>query len=694
MRKRLCFILFALSVVVGLMAQNDMVIFSAKGGAYQETAIVELTSSNLPIVVIETDGGVEIPDEPKVLGTMKIIWHQDGSRNYMTDIDAPQYLNYNGRIGIEVRGSTSQDLEKKPYGLTTLLADNVTNNNVSILGMPKENDWVLNALAFDQTGMRDVLAYELSESLGQYAPRRVYCEVMVNGDYKGLYVFMEKIKVDESRVNVEKMDSFCNSYPEVTGGFIVKADKNNEDEPVAWSMLGNDYWVWHTYTHYIHHYPKSENITEAQNNYIKSVFFNFDAEAENHNESIIDGYPAIIDIPSFVDFMMIAEYTSNVDVYQLSTFFHKDRKGKLRAGPVWDYNLSFGYDEFGDRSQYDVWQFYNGSNDGSRFWTNLFFYCPTFRCYFAKRWNELTAEGQPLNYLSVEERIDNYDSLISEAVVRDNQRWWHFIQHADYVADMKEWIQLRIEWLNDNVGPCQDCSEVAVPPLVISKINYHPQTDGNMDGNRLEFIEITNNGDDVVDLTGIYFRELGISYSFPLDSSIEGHQAIMLCSDSLAFMSYYNAVPFGQYTRNLSNKSQNLVLADAWGNVIDEVHYYDSFPWPVQADGGGAYLELIDLDLDNSLAESWNAIVGVGEYSSASLIKIYPNPSSGEIHLSFDADAFGATEIAIYDLMGRKVFVQFIGMLKGQNEITINPDLTSGVYLLKIGSRVTKIVRY
>lgn len=691
MLKRL-FILFVLFVVFSAQAQNDTVLFSTTRGMYDD---IFSSGSNLPIVVIETDGGIEIPDEPKVLGSMKIIWHQDGSRNYLTDIDNPQYLNYNGRIGIETRGSTSQVLPKKPYGLTTLQTDNITNNNVSILGMPKENDWILNSLAYDQTGMRDVLAYELSESLGQYASRRVYCEVVVNGDYKGLYVFMEKIKADKGRVNIEKMDSLCSSYPEVTGGYIVKADKADTDEPVAWSMIGNDFWEWSYYTYYFHHYPKPENITEAQHEYIKSVFFDFDAEAENHNESIIDGYPSIIDIPSFVDFMMIAEYTSNVDVYNLSTFFHKDRNGKLRAGPVWDYNLSFGYDEFDDRSRYDVWQFHNGSNDGSRFWTDLFFYCPTFRCYFAKRWNDLSSPGQPLNYSSVEERIDYYDSLISEAIIRDNQRWWHFIHHAEFVDDMKEWIQLRIGWLNENVGSCQDCAEVEVPPLVISKINYHPQDYGNIDGDRLEFIEITNNGDDAVDLTGIYFRELGISYSFPVGSSMEGHEAIMLCSDSLSFISYYNSIPFGQFTRYLSDKSQNLVLADAWGNVIDEVHYSNTYPWPVEADGRGLYLELIDLNLDNSLPESWMAVLDVEEYSCHPIIRLYPNPSSDEIHLILNVDAsFRADEISIYDLLGRKVYAQPCVVTDNQTEITLYPQLETGIYLLRMGSYTQKIVRY
>lgn len=70
------------------------------------------TSSNLPIVIINTDGNASIPDEPKIGATMKIIWHQDGSRNYLTDANNDQHLNYSGRIAIERRGSTSQALPK------------------------------------------------------------------------------------------------------------------------------------------------------------------------------------------------------------------------------------------------------------------------------------------------------------------------------------------------------------------------------------------------------------------------------------------------------------------------------------------------------------------------------------------------------------------------------------------------------
>jgi hypothetical protein len=641
------------------------------------------TDSNLPIVVIETDGGVNIPDEPKVSGTMRIIWHQDGSRNYMSDIDNPDFLNYDGRIGIEMRGSSSQTmLNKKPYALETREDDDITNRNVSILGMPAENDWVLNSLAFDQTGMRDVLAYELSNRLGQYASRSVYCEVVINGNYKGLYAFMEKIKPDKNRVNIEEMDQTCNNYPEVTGGYITKADKTTGGDPVAWTMqgYGGGWWGWGNNTDFIHHYPKPADITNAQNNYIHGVFTNLASVANQHNTSIASGIPSVIDIPSFVDFMMIAEFTSNVDVYSLSTFFHKDRMGKLRAGPVWDYNLAFGYDAFGNRSKYNVWQFNNEDNNGPKFWKDLFD-TALFRCYMAKRWFELTEPGQPLNYDFVCNRIDEIDALIAEAIPRDNQRWNQMQQHAQYVTDMKNWLQQRTNWLNQNIGSVDGCSDFDLPPLVISKIHYHPMDWWNIDGDLFEFIEITNNGDEEVDLTGVYFRELGVTYQFPDNAQIAGRQAIVLCSDSLMFTEFYNTTPFGQYTRKLSNKSENLVLADAWGNIIDQVHYSDSLPWPMEADGEGPYLELKDLDSDNSLAENWttgNDLTKIDKFIENQNIALYPNPTSGKIHIALSENAI---HCQIVDLMGN--MLQETSPSSSDFELDLS-SLPSGMYLVKV----------
>ena len=629
------------------------------------------TDSNLPIVVIETDGHVNIPDEPKVLGTMKIIWHQDGSRNYLSDINNPEFLNYDGRIGIERRGSSSQMPQKKPYGLETLQGDDVTNNNVSILGMPKENDWILNSLAFDQTGMRDVISYELSEKLGQYAPRRVYCEVVINDDYKGLYVFMEKIKADDGRVNIAK-----------DGGYITKADRADNGDPEAWSMpsySGGGWWGGGGSTTFVHHYPKPEDITQAQHNYIKSVFFDLAAKVNSHNVSIENGIPSIIDVSTFVDFMIIGEFASNVDVYELSTFFHKDNGGKLRAGPVWDYNLAYGHDEFGNRSLYYVWQFDNNDNTGPKFWKDLFD-TDMFRCYLAKRWFEITEEGNVLDYNLICDRMDEIDAWISEAIVRDNQRWHQMNSHASELQAMKTWIQQRINWLNQNIGSYSSCDDVELPSLVISKIHYNPMDLPDIEGNKLEFIQIDNNGDEDVDLTGVYLRELGVTYRFPNGSHLAAHDHLVLCSDSLTYIQYYNNYPFGEYNRKLSNKSEKIVLADAWGNVIDEVFYSDSEPWPTEPDGNGAYLQLIDLNSDNSLPENWTyryPFDNINEISENNSM-IYPNPSNGVVNISSDQEM---SRYQLYDLQGDLLIDN---ILSHKNATIDIKEFGSGLYILKI----------
>ncbi|MDA9254426.1 CotH kinase family protein, partial [Flavobacteriaceae bacterium] len=207
-----------------------------------------LTDSNLPIMVISTDidpatnSPIDIPDEPKVLATMQLIFRPDGARNYLTDITNDSFLNYNGRMGIELRGSSSQELDKKPYGFTTLLEDDDSNNNVSLLGMPSENDWVLNSLAYDPSMIRDYLSYTLASNMGNYAPRVKYIEVIVNDDYKGVYILTEKIKRDSDRVNLKKIDDEDTDFPEVTGGYIVKADKTTGGDVVAWTMPNYGGW--------------------------------------------------------------------------------------------------------------------------------------------------------------------------------------------------------------------------------------------------------------------------------------------------------------------------------------------------------------------------------------------------------------------------------------------------------------------
>ena len=633
------------------------------------------TDSNLPIIIIETVNGDEIPDEPKILGTMKIIQRPNGDRNFVSDASNEAFLNYSGTIGIETRGSSSQELLKKPYGIDTLEDDGIENDNVQLLGMPKENDWILNSFAFDDSMMRDYISYTMARQMGQYAVNLKYCEVVLNGDYIGLYALSEKIKRDGDRVDIAKLSDDENSLPEITGGYIIQTDRTGGDNPPeAWNNNGAGY---------IHEKPNSDDITSAQSSYIESVFRDLDDNATN--SIITSGYPSIIDVPSFVDYMLVAEIASNVDAYALSTYYHKDRGGKLRAGPVWDYNLTYGNDLFQwgyDRSFTDVWQF-NYSNIGANFWGDLFA-DPTFKCYLSKRFNEVTNTGEPLNYDYISSLIDNTTALISEALVRENERWNTIDNFSEEIINMKSWIQERITWMRDNLGEFSNCNSVQTPSLVITKIHYNPQETVTFpESDDLEFIEIKNTGSTIVTLTGIYLIKLGVSYQFPQNATISAGESIYLAGDATTFQNKYGITPFDTFARDLSNKSQNLVLADAFGNLIDEVEYLDSAPWPETADGDGFYLQLIDDNSDNSLAINWiasssEALSTNGFDNSEVNFTVYPNPAEEKLMINSEQTI---QEITIFNLLGQQIKTFQVSFKSGEINIS---ELNKGIYFLNL----------
>ena len=146
---------------------------------------VTFTDSNLPIVVITQPSGQFINDLTRIVCDMGVIDNGPGIRNYMVN----PYNNYNGKIAIEVRGSTSQQYPKKSYGFETqdLLG---ANNNVPLLGLPIENDWILYGPYPDKTLLRDVLTYDLSRKFGNYASNWRFCELVIDGEYRGVYILL------------------------------------------------------------------------------------------------------------------------------------------------------------------------------------------------------------------------------------------------------------------------------------------------------------------------------------------------------------------------------------------------------------------------------------------------------------------------------------------------------------------------
>jgi hypothetical protein len=413
--------------------------------------------SNLPIIAIETLNGQAIPDEPKIPAHMGIINSAGGINEYPGGI----FNDYDGNIGIELRGASSFMFDKKGYGLETRL-ENGENNNVSVLGIPVENDWVLHGPYSDKSLIRNVLAYHFAAEMGQYAPRTRLCELFINHVYSGVYVLTEKIKKDTFRVDVGKLEPHETSGRDLTGGYIFKLDKGDEPYWVSpYPSLNNNE------IRFLYHYPDPDLMPAEQKDYIKDFVTAFeDALAGDRFYDPVLGYKPYIDMQSFVDFYLVNELTKNVDAYRISTFLHKDkdkldRVSPLWAGPVWDFNLGFGNADYYEASVTSGWQ----SNHPADYWSTPFW------------WNRLKEDPDYFNLMvdswtgyrntilsdaRVSAVIDSLTTLLADAQQRnfnafpilDRYVWPNNYVGGSYeneISYLKNWIFERMAWMDEQL---------------------------------------------------------------------------------------------------------------------------------------------------------------------------------------------------------------------------------------------------
>jgi hypothetical protein len=473
---------------------------------------VNFESSNLPIIIINTNGQ-DIPNSFKILADMGIIFNGPGQRNYITDA----LNNYNGKIGIELRGSSSLNFPKKQYALET--RDEVGNNlNVSLIGLPQENDWVLYAPYSDKSLVRNVLLYHLSNKIGRYASRSRFCELIINGNYRGIYVLLEKIKRDQNRVNISELNPDEISGCDLTGGYIIKIDKTDGEEIDGWyseykPVLGSSSQIYYQY-----HYPRPDGIVPEQKAYIKNYFDAFEDMMYGWDyDNPVSGYPSIIELRSFVDFFLLNELSKNVDGYRLSTFYYKDKDSEdslLHIGPVWDFNLAFGNADYYDGWKTDAWQVEINSlsefkYDGAKipfYWERLM-NDQYFLSQIVMRWSELR-----LNIFSVDSinsHIDKTVLFMDEAQQRNFDCWpilgeyvWpnYYVggSYQDEIIYLKNWIKERIDWMDMML-----CD--TVPPDTINNLYIRNTTNSSItvawdtgnDNNKISGYDIFLNGEKV-----------------------------------------------------------------------------------------------------------------------------------------------------------------------------------------------------
>ena len=345
-------------------------------------------SSNLPLFFINTNG-VEIRDEPKIVAQLGVVWNRDTATN-STNGD---FNHYNGKIRIEIRGSSSQMYPKKSYGFETVDAAE-SDMDFPLLDFPEEEDWILYAPYSDKTLIRNVLTFTLARSLGDYASRCRFVELFLNNEYQGVYVLMEKIKRDKNRVDIAKLTAKDTTGEDLTGGYIFKIDKQTGSGGSGWySKYKNEQ---NTFTFYQYEYPAAREILEVQAEYIQNYFHDFESAIYNREFDPENGYQKYINIPSFIDYFIINELTKNIDAYRLSAFFYKDKNGKINAGPVWDFNLAYGNANYLLAWEKNGLQVYADLQDDMwqiPFWWRLLVGDKNFSSNLRCRWDSLTPNG-------------------------------------------------------------------------------------------------------------------------------------------------------------------------------------------------------------------------------------------------------------------------------------------------------------
>lgn len=428
-------------------------------------AQVNFTSSNLPILVINSNGQ-EIPDEPKLTAQMGLIYNGPGMINHLTD----PFNTWDGPIGIERRGSSSFFYDKKPFSIE-LRDDAGEDVAASLLGMPEESDFALISPLNDKTLIRDVYSFHLAAQIMPWAPRSRFVEVVLNGDYIGVYALVETIKRDENRVNIAKIKDTDLAGPELTGGYIIRFDKDD-----GMGGIGDD-WMsnypplagsWQT-KWFQHFYPKNVDMMPEQQNYIRNHIRQFeDMMAGTNFETEVENW---IDLDSWVNYLLIAEISKNTDAYRISSYFYKDRDdapggGKITMGPVWDFNIAFGIGDYCQGQDPKGWQVNFGKVCGDDFFQNHFWWDkiwehPKFRQRLNERWTELRSTIWTNEKLM--SKIDSLTGAIgAEAQARNFNRWpvlgtyvWpnSFIgnTYASEVTFMKGWLTARLEWMDMNI---------------------------------------------------------------------------------------------------------------------------------------------------------------------------------------------------------------------------------------------------
>jgi hypothetical protein len=407
---------------------------------------LESFTSNLPLVFLHAFGAIEPePDNYEyTAGGMLIARAGSGATGPLSAVDVA------ARMGFKIRGKSSRTADQKSFGVE--LWDTRDNKDLPlpVLGMPAQSDWVLyGPWDYDPSLLRNALFYALSNRMGRYASRTRFVEVFVESEgrplssdsYRGVYTLVEKIKRDPARVNITALKAADLQPPAVTGGYIFKVDTNFSpgEEPLRAGGRVMELVD-----------PNAGEIEPAQRAYLTREIDGLaaalagpggvDPDTDRH-------YSEYLDVDSWIDLHILNIFAKNADSLRLSAYYHKDRNGKIKAGPLWDLDRSAGAPDRRVLSP-EGWNVPNGTQVFTYPWWNELFQDPAFTDRYWKRWEELLATHLRSDVLTP--MVQAMAAELSQAQRRHFDRWPDYEPadgHRGEISRLIGWLDARIAWV-------------------------------------------------------------------------------------------------------------------------------------------------------------------------------------------------------------------------------------------------------
>lgn len=424
---------------IDLTKDNTLTVTDTSGRSRDYSVEVNRTVYDLPIVNIYLANGVGVDYiDRDVYSDMTMYIDSSGADGF----ESTGFLDG----GIHGRGHSTWKWPKKPYRIKL-------NEKAELLGLPKNKDWILLANYSDKSLIRNIVAYDMGRELKSFVwtPTQYSVDLFVNGEYRGVYALGEQREIANKKINLYE------SPVEVDRGYLLEVGGADGDELVR----GIDYFSTNTNSAdnctFID--PKPEDMTEEQRRFI----MDYVNAADN---AIVTGenYEDYIDVDSFVDWIIMQELTCNLDsCFRRSCYFSKDRGGKLKMGPIWDFDLAFGNFSM-DNPSYNTWNTVGTDIKDAYIdinWCNYLMNDPDFRSRLKSRWFEVKDRLLSAAYGSIERnsalarrsQAENYKVWQTMGYKSGYQSWATgnlntYDMQIDY---LKSFLEKRAAWIDANI---------------------------------------------------------------------------------------------------------------------------------------------------------------------------------------------------------------------------------------------------